>query len=320
MRVTPTLRLLAVVLAAVSVRAAEPGKKKVFHLDSYAKGYGISDDTDEGLRSVLGDKVQLQTFYLDTKRKGAEAEIKDAVARARAAIDAFGPDVIVASDDAAVKYVIAPFYKDGPVPVVFCGVNWSAEPYGLPTPSATGMVEVVPVLETIDLARKYFPNIRKLGVLSEDSLSERNNKLLLEPKYRALGLEVTYVMAGDFAEWKREFERLQASVDVLYLPTQGAVKGWDAAAASAFVRAQTRKPTLATDDFMMPYALLGLAKTQLEQGEWAGRTALQILDGKKPAQIPVVRNRRRIAYLNKTLAAALKFVPGPELAGAKTVD
>lgn len=315
------LRLLALLLAAAAaVQGAETDRKRVFHLDSYQKGYGISDDTAEGLRSVLGDKVQLSAFYLDTKRRSSEGEIKDAVARARAAIDAFRPDVIVASDDASVKYVVAPFYKDGPVPVVFCGVNWSAEPYGLPTPFVTGMVEVVPVLEALDLARKYFPGMRRLGVLSEDSLSERSNQALLEPKYRALGLEVTYVMASDFAEWKRAFERLQGEVDVLYLPTQGAVKGWDAAAATAFVRAKTRKPAITTDDFMMPYALLGLTKTQVEQGEWAGRTALQILDGKKPADIPVVRNRRRTAYVNPTLAAALKFVPGPELAGAKTVD
>jgi ABC-type uncharacterized transport system substrate-binding protein len=127
------------------------------------------------------------------------------------------------------------------------------------------------------------------------------------------------VMAADFATWKREFERLQDAVDVLYLPTQGAVRDWDAAEAAAYVKAKTRKPSIATDDFMTPYALIGLAKTQLEQGEWAGKTALEILDGKQPAAIPVVRNRRRVAYVNATLAARLRFVPGPELAGAKIV-
>lgn len=320
MRGTRALRLLAILLAGSSiVRGDEPEKRRVFHLDSYSKGYGISDDTGAGMRSVLRDKVQVSTFYMDTKRHSSEADIKDVVARARAAIEAFQPHVIIASDDAAVKHVVVPYYKEGPIPVVFCGVNWSAEPYGLPTAHVTGMVEVVPVLEAIDLVRKYYPNLRRLGVLSEESLSERNNKALLEPKYRALGLEVTYVMAADFATWKREFERLQGVVDVLYMPTQGAVKDWDAAEAAAFVRAKTRKPSIATDDFMTPYALIGLAKTQLEQGEWAARTALEILDGRKPSQIPVVRNRRRVAYVNATLAALLRFVPGPELSGAKTV-
>jgi hypothetical protein len=70
---------------------------------------------------------------------------------------------------------------------------------------------------------------------------------------------------------------------------------------------------------MMPYAVFGLAKTAVEQGEWAARTALEVLAGKKPSDIPVVRNRRRIAYLNASLAAAIGFVPGPELQGARPV-
>jgi ABC-type uncharacterized transport system substrate-binding protein len=320
MRPGGAVSIVAVVLAAGAAGAQEPAKRRVVHLDSYFKGYGISDDTAEGIRSVLRDKpVQLSTLYLDTKRHGGESEIRESVARARAAINELKPDVLIASDDAAVKYVVAPYYKDGPFPVVFCGVNWSAEPYALPPANVTGMVEVVPVLEALDLARKYFPRMRRLGVLSEDSLSEQNNKLLLEPKYRALGLEVTYVMVKDYAAWKREFLRLQEAVDVLYLPTQGAVADWNVADARAFVQAQTKKPSIGTDDFMMPYAVFGLTKTAVEQGEWAARTALEILGGKKPSDIPVVRNRRRIAYLNAPLAAAIGFVPGPELQGARPV-
>jgi hypothetical protein len=34
----------------------------------------------------------------------------------------------------------------------------------------------------------------------------------------------------------------------------------------------------------------------------------------------VVRNRRRVAYVNTNLAALLHFVPGSELQGAKTVN
>jgi ABC-type uncharacterized transport system substrate-binding protein len=312
-----------VVLAAcTSVAAAQeaPAAKRLFHLDSYHQGYSISDDTATGLSAVLAGKpVQVEHFYLDTKRKTTDAEIQESAARARAAIDKFKPDVLVASDDAAVKYVVVPFYKNGPYPVVYCGVNWSSEAYALPKTQATGMIEVSPILEALDLVRRHYPGIKRLGVLTEDSLSERGNKLLLEPKYRALGLEVTSVLVTDYASWKRELARLQGAVDVLYLPTQGAVKGWDAADAKAFVRTTLKKPTVATDEFMMPYALLGLVKSQVEQGEFAGRAALEILAGKKTADIPEARNRRRKAYVNLTLAKALEFVPGADLAGAITV-
>jgi ABC-type uncharacterized transport system substrate-binding protein len=317
-----TLMILAFGASAQLVGAQGPTPRpRIFHLDSYHQGYGLSDETDAGIRATLNGKpIDLTTFYLDAKRHASEDEIRQSAAKARIAIDRFKPNVLIASDDPAVKYVVLPYYKDGPTPVVFCGVNWSAEPYGLPNANVTGMVEVVPVLEAIDLARKSFPSIRKLGVLSEDSLSEHNNKTQLDPKYRALGLEVTYVMVKDYAAWKREFVRLQDMVDSLYVPTQGAVLGWDEADARAFVLKQTRKPAVTTDAFMVPYALFGLTKTAVEQGEWAATAALQVLAGRRPADIPVVRNRGRKAYLNSALAARLKFVPPPELEGAKTVN
>ena len=306
-------------ICAQAQEAAAP--RRIFHLDSYHQGYAISDDTATGMESVLkGKPVQIERFYLDTKHKGSAAEIQESVAKARAAIDKFKPDVLVASDDAAVKYVIVPFYKDGPYPIVYCGVNWSSEAYALPKSQATGMIEVFPILEVLDLARRYYPGLKRLGVLSEDSLSEQSNKVLLEPKYRALGFSPASVFVSDFDAWKREFARLQDAVDIVYLPTQAAVHGWDAAEAKAFVRANIKKPVVATDEFMMAYAVIGLVKTQLEQGEFAGRAALEILAGKKPADIPEARNRRRKAFVNLTLAKKINFVPGPDLAGAVTVD
>lgn len=47
-----------------------------------------------------------------------------------------------------------------------------------------------------------------------------------------------------------------------------------------------RKPAIATDEFIMAYAVIGLVKTQVDQGEWAARAALEILKGKKPSDIP----------------------------------
>ena len=135
-----------------------------------------------------------------------------------------------------------------------------------------------------------------------------------------VGFQVTSVLVPDYASWKSEFARLQGVVDILYVQTQAAVKDWNAADAKAFVRANVKKPVVATDQFMMPSAVMGLVKTQVEQGEFAGRAALEILGGKSPADIPEARNRRRKAYVNLSLSKAINFVPGPDLAGAITVD
>jgi ABC-type uncharacterized transport system substrate-binding protein len=72
-------------------------------------------------------------------------------------------------------------------------------------------------------------------------------------------------------------------------------------------------PVFTCDDFMMVYAVFGLTKIAKEQGEWAARTALQILDGQSPAQIPVTRNTQTAAWINPLLAESAGFHPGVDL-------
>jgi hypothetical protein len=48
-----------------------------------------------------------------------------------------------------------------------------------------------------------------------------------------------------------------------------------------------------------------LATEPVEQGEWAAQAALDILAGKSPRQIPVVRNKKAKIYLNMRIAKIL---------------
>ncbi len=303
-----------VCLTLVSTAQQRP---RVFYLNSYHEGYGSSDDITRGLRATLeAANIEWQSFLMDTKRRSSEAEIQQTAQAAVKAIRHFNPAVIIASDDAAVKYVIAPHFKTGPTPVVFCGVNWSAEQYALPREHVTGMLEVVPIVETITTLKPYYPRARTLFVLSEDSLSEQSNRHAMEPLFTQLGLQVRYAYARDYAAWKRYFLAAQAAADLIYLPTNGAIKGWDEAAARAFLKRHIRKPIITCDDFMMPYAVFGLTKVAREQGEWAARTTLEILGGKQPSAIAVTKNQQTKAWLNRTLARRIEFKPDAALLAA----
>jgi ABC-type uncharacterized transport system substrate-binding protein len=218
---------------------------------------------------------------MDSKRHASEVELRQVAEQAMQAIQQCKPAVIIASDDNAVKYVIVPHFKDGPLPV--CGVNWSAAQYGLPTASVTGMLEVVPIVETLTTLRQYYPRLKKPFVLLEESVSEESNRRALEPLYRELGLAVDYAYVKDYAAWKRQFARAQRQADLIYLPTNGAIKGWDDADARVFIKQTIRKSVVTCDDFMMPYAVFGLTKVAREQGEWAARAALDLLAGLRPA-------------------------------------
>lgn len=286
---------------------------RVFYLNSYHTGYPPSDEVQRGIEEALAVGTQLRIHHLDAKRQPTDDSLKRNAAAALAAIREFKPDLLIASDDDAVKYVVAPHFKAGPLPVVFCGVNWSCEQYGLPTAYATGMLETVPVEEALRVLQRHYPAARKLTVLSEDSTSERSNREQLDPLFRSLDFDPTYVLVSDFGAWKESFARAQSEADLVYLPTNGSIRGWDRAGAEAWVREHLRKPVFTCDDFMMPYAVLGVTKVAREQGEWAAQTALAILSGAKPAAIPVVRNRQSRAYLNPGLARQIGFQPDADL-------
>ncbi|MCP4577870.1 MAG: hypothetical protein GY846_16475 [Deltaproteobacteria bacterium] len=53
----------------------------------------------------------------------------------------------------------------------------------------------------------------------------------------------------------------------------------------------------------MLYALLGYLKVPEEQGNWSARTALKILDGTAPSDIPIVKNTQGALVVNARIAA-----------------
>jgi len=311
-----TLRwLVTAVLSAPLLLSAGCHSQKmptVFYINSYHEGYASSDDVTAAIRETLAkSRIHLVTFFMDTKR-----EPESALERAREAIAMIRqtePAVIIASDDNAVKHVVAADFKDGPVPCVFCGVNWTCDQYGLPTDFVTGMLEVLPVREVVETLRQYYPDARRLVVLSENTTSELKNKEVLIPIFGKMGLSTDYCMVDTFEQWKQQFLLANRTADLIFLPTYGAIKGWDAADARAFVAEHIRVPVFTCDDFMMDYAVFGRTKVAQEQGRWAAMTALQILKGTSPREIPVTRNRETRIYLNRGLAARIDFHPDASL-------
>jgi len=279
-------------------------QKKVFYVNSYHLGYPPSDEVYKAIQNVF-DSVQgihLETFFLDSKRNPSPDSISENVALALEQIQKFNPDLIIASDDDAVKHLIVPYFKGKEIPVVFCGVNWSADQYGLPASNVTGMLEVLPLKENLQQVKLFNPEARKMLILSENSTSEQNNKALLDTLFRSSGFEPEYTLVNEFAEWKTAFIASNQTFDLIYLPTNGAIKNWNNAEAVQTVSQNIKIPVITCDDFMMPYCVFGMTKVASEQGEWAAKTALKILEGKSIGEIPLTKNKQTKVFLNQELA------------------
>jgi hypothetical protein len=291
--------------------AADYRGKKIFYLDSYHSGYEWSDGTEAGIRRILEPTgVELEVFYLDSRRQPADAAVGQAALRAKAAIEAFRPDVLIAADDNASKFVVMPYYREAALPVVFCGLNWDASLYGYPYRNATGMVEVDLVELLVKHLRTYSRGGR-VGTLAVDQSTERK---MLEYHRAILGAEYQYsAYVKTFAEWKKQFLALQDQVDILLLFNTVGIAEWDRAEALRFVQENTRIPSGAIVSWQAPFALASLTKLPEEQGEWAAETALRILGGESPASIPLAQNKQGKLVLNLDLALKLSLTLDPRL-------
>lgn len=285
--------------------------KKILHVDSYDENYDWSAGIQRGIQSTLLDTgVELKTIYMDTKRNTNQEFIEQAARKVKQGIEAFKPDVVIASDDNASKYVVMPFYREAELPFVFCGVNWDIDIYQYPYKNTTGMVEVEPIDSLITNLKQYAHGSR-LGFLSPDELSEHKIAKNHEERFKLHYDKAFFVKT--FEEWKQRFLELQNSVDIVILTNNGGIAGWNNAEAQQFVEANTQIPVGTTHDFMMPYALLGITKLSEEQGEWAAQAALKILDGAKPAEIPLTQNKKGKLYINMRIGDHLGIFFAPEL-------
>jgi len=294
--------------------------KKIFFINSYHDGYTWSDGIRNGVNDVInGTGIELKAHSMDTKRNTSE-EFKNAAGiRTKEMIESFRPDIIIAADDNASKYVIVPYFNNSSTPVVFCGVNWSAVEYGFPSTNVTGMVEVSLIPKLVDMLKKYSKG-EKIGLLGADNLSNRKEITNYEKIFNINFEKEIFVMTIE--NWKNAYVQLQQEVDMLILAPPSffnEVAEEENQAIKKFIVDHTIIPTGAVEDWIAPYSLLSLAKRSEEQGEWAATTALKILDGTAPSDIPIVENEQGSIILNLVLAEKLDVFFSPSILRNATI-
>jgi ABC-type uncharacterized transport system substrate-binding protein len=292
--------------------------KRIFWIDSYHEGNPWNDGIGRGISQALqGSGVVLQAFHMDTARNAGDAYANDIALKTKAAVDAFKPDVLIATDDAAQKYVVVPFYRDSEMPVVFAGVNWSAAAYGYPTANVTGMLEFDLVDPLIRALRDYARGER-VAYLSGDTQTQAKVVATYNELFFAGKMQVRLVKSFD--EFKQAFVALQDSADMLLTGNYAGIAGWDEKAARAFIVEHTKIPTGYVDGYMTPSVLITMGKIPEEQGEYAAQVALAVLGGAKPSAFPLVSNKKAALGLNLLIADKLHIVFTPSmLKNASTV-
>ena len=291
--------------------------KKVLLIDSYHTGYPWSDGIVEGVQDALkGSGVELKIIHMDTKRNKDADFKKQAALDAKGVIESFRPDVVIAADDNASKFLVMPYYKNASLPFVFCGLNWDASGYGYPYSNATGMVEVA-LIEPLLNNMKTYAKGSKIGYLSSDVFSSVKEAEYYKKLFNISFAEEKHV--GNFADWKAAFKSMHETMDLVIVGNNSGINDWNEAEALAWAEANTKVVSGTVYDFLAPFSVIGLTKVAQEQGIWSAKAALEILGGKSPSSIPIVQNKKGDIYANVKLASKAGVVFKPALLKNATV-
>lgn len=292
------IRILTFLLVSnVTALVALP---RCMHVMSYHQGYAWNDGIEKAVEETLSGKCELRKFYMDSKRNPRPDFIRRKALEAKQYIDKFKPDIVIASDDNASRYLIKPYYKNAKLPIIFNGINWNGDVYGYPYKNATGMVEIAPVKELLDVAQRNIKVINKIIFISDDAVSEHKDFFYYKQAYEQQGFKVSSTFVKTMADWEKAFVDAQ-SFDFIIIGNNAAIDDWDKQRAARFVEANGKRLTITTYSWMMPYAMLGISKVTSEQGNWAAEVALAVISGTNISDIPITVNRLWNYYQNKNL-------------------
>ena len=186
---------------------------KVLLIQSYHSEYPWDQSYIKGIAATLSDKVELETFQMDTKRIPKTSYAGKAI-QAYAKYKSFKPDIVMLGDDNAFSYML-PMLFDEPISIVFLGIN--SNPRKL-LARYRGQAKVTGVLERplftkslVELKKLFGDQAFKAKILFDSGITSQISKNYIKKQYTLirdnLGIEVDMKTIASQKAWQHEVLR-----------------------------------------------------------------------------------------------------------------
>ena len=290
---------------------------RILHVMSYHSPWRWTDGQLEGFKVGLGEpRAEFRVFQMDTKRRSRPEQKEQAGREARALIEAWKPDLVYATDDDAMEYVVRPFVGRE-LPFVFSGVNRDPAAYGIAAGrNVTGVLEQEHFVESVQLLRRISPAVRRIAVVFDGAPMWGP----VEARMRAASLPGVELGPWDtiqtFDEFKRRMAEYSGRVDAVALIgifnfKDGAGHDVPYQEVLRWTAENSPLPDLGFWVDRVHYGTLcAVTVSEREQGLAAGRMARAILvEGRSPASIPMAPTTRGLPVVNLARARRLGLMP-----------
>lgn len=168
---------------SIMINDTYSGKKQVLVLNSYHSGMAWTDNLITGIKSILNTDTTIDVYYefMDTKQNTGPEYLQKLYEIYKYKFKNKHFDAIITSDDDAYNFLLKYGWEITPnIPIVFCGVNFFQDSDLIDHHLITGIVELVDVQKTIEIALKLQPEVKNIVIINDKSLTGKANKRLLD--------------------------------------------------------------------------------------------------------------------------------------------
>lgn len=278
--------------------------------------------------SVDAGTLEMDVFHLDAARFLALSNMEPIADVAIARIQAFNPEVVLVSGDAAALSVI-PRYPDLNQPFVFCDVVGDPNVPGLRRPAVTGVLANPHPMRTIAMAQAFLSEtsegestapettdaLDRFLILSDPSIAGQGVLASIYEILREIekesGLEPTVQIVTDWTEWQATAASASETYDFILLLGHKSVRDVDGTPVPseevmAWMVENVSIPIFSLfNEAVVNGAVGGLVTSEEDQGEAVAQMVVRIARGAHPSSISERLSSRNLLAIN--LAAARRW-------------
>jgi len=297
-------KILIIILGAVLLW---PPGAAVSHMDepvvdilllhSYHQGFVWSDNVTTGILEQLNSSLQryhLHVEYLDEKQTPGRHLWPSFREILQAKFATADPDIIIAVDDAALQFLLSNDTLFTDTPVVFGGLTHFDDRWYRQRPLLTGATEYGAIFETVEMARRLHPGLRKVVVVNDSTTSglQRHVQGVLELEPLFTTLETEHWIDLSIDELGARMALLGPDSMVLFGSFYRDVEGhvFTGQDLSHLVGETPKVPIFSIHGPLFGGGVIGgLVNRGEPHGRFIARLVQRVIAGEAPATIPIVR-------------------------------
>ncbi len=284
---------------ATNIYAKAYAPARVLFISSYSYSFDSVPDQVEGIKSVLDQAyVNYDLEFMDTKRFNSAINYENYYDFLRYRLSSMKPyDVIIVGDDNALQFLLDhedALVKD--VPVVFLGINdINRVKEAESRPNYTGIYEEMSVEENIELAKALQPDLKEMVAIYDNTrtgIGQYEAFMAVSHQYPDVqfsGINYSEVSRVDFEERLSIMNHSQAFMYLSMIENNmQQVITVDEAVQEivSLTKSVVYTPTIGGSGKGL---LGGYSVSYFEHGRLAAQMAVDIIQGKNPKDIPVIK-------------------------------